>query len=470
MSTTIAVEDLRVGMYVQLDGGWLSHPFPLSSFRISGADQIRTLRGLGLGRVRWVPEKSDPATRVSESAIEDLAAQAKAAAADPLPDTKRAELRVAETAEQAAEQAAEQSAEQSEEQSAEQQRAEWVAAQRAKAQQCEAQYGEASVAWREAMGQLTARPLETAATTQALTQAMLQKMLATEDVGIRLVSGGGDRPAAHALNVTVISLLIGRTLGLSEDELADLGVGALLHDVGKIDVADRYRHAEDGFGQMEMGAYREHVIKGVAQGQRMGLSAGALAVLAQHHEHADGSGFPMQTSRAQQELGSRIVAIVDQYDKLCNPCSRALPLTPHQAVAMLFAQGRQRYDATVLNTFIRMMGVYPAGSLVQLTDDRYAMVVGVNSSRPLKPRVLVHNEAKATAANEPQLIDLEQMPDLGIRRSLPASKLPAQALQALDPRPRVSYYFEPIARELRDGCGACDEQPAQALQQRSLAA
>ena len=59
MSSTMAVEDLRIGIYVQLEGGWLSHPFPLSSFRISTEDQIRTLRGMGLRKVRWVPEKSD---------------------------------------------------------------------------------------------------------------------------------------------------------------------------------------------------------------------------------------------------------------------------------------------------------------------------------------------------------------------------------------------------------------------------
>ncbi len=63
--------------------------------------------------------------------------------------------------------------------------------------------------------------------------------------GIRLVSGGGDRAAAHALNVGVVSLLVGRSLGLAEDDLLDLGVGALMHDVGKHDLADRYRHADD---------------------------------------------------------------------------------------------------------------------------------------------------------------------------------------------------------------------------------
>jgi hypothetical protein len=93
-----------------------------------------------------------------------------------------------------------------------------------------------------------------------------------------------------------------------------------------------------------------------------------------------------------------------------------------------------------------MMGVYPAGSLVQLTDDRYAMVVGVNSSRPLRPRVLVHDPR--VQRHEALMLDLEREPDLGIRRSLVAGKLPMQALEYLDPRPRVAYYFEPLAREI----------------------
>ena len=147
------------------------------------------------------------------------------------------------------------------------------------------------------------------------------------------------------------------------------------------------------------------------------------------------------------------MALVNRYDNLCNPQARTLALTPHEAVSVLFAQGRQRFDAAVLNAFIRMMGVYPAGSLVQLTDDRFGLVVGVNSSRPLKPRVLVH-EPKLPRS-EALVMDLEHAPNLGIRRSLPANKLPTAAIEFLDPRPRVSYYFEPLlAPELCEEMGA----------------
>ena len=83
---------------------------------------------------------------------------------------------------------------------------------------------------------------------------------------------------------------------------------------------------------------------------------------------------------------ARIVALVNRYDNLCNPPSLAKALTPHEALSLLFAQARSQFDATMLNAFIRMMGVYPAGSVVQLTDDRYALVMSVNSTRPLKPQ------------------------------------------------------------------------------------
>ncbi len=431
MSSTIAVDELRVGMFIQLDGGWLSHPFPLSSFRIASAEQIATLRGLGLARVRWVPEKSELPDDVKTltgahagggggggaDVGEATTATAAGAARDKTPAEHAAERRRLQ-----------------------------LSAQREAVQRCERQHAEAAKAWREANDAVAAQPKDAGRTTEALTRAMLAKMLGTDDIGIRLVAGGGDRAASHALNVSVISLLIGRTLGLAEEELVELGVGALMHDVGKQEVPDRFRHHDESFSAAEINAYRDHVSKGVALGLRMGLKAGAMSVLAQHHEQVDGSGFPLRLTADRMTMGARLVALVNRYDNLCNPQARGLALTPHEAVSVLFAQGRSRFDPTVLNAFIRMMGVYPAGSLVQLTDDRFAMVVGVNSSRPLKPRVLVHDVR--VPRNEALVVDLERQPDFSIRRSLPSNKLPSAALEYLDPRPRVSYYFEPLRAEV----------------------
>jgi len=411
MSNSIAVEKLRIGMFIQLEGGWLSHPFPLSSFRLASADQISVLRSLGLKSVRWLPERSDH----DDDGQQLDATRSDAAAQDPPPP-------VSITPEQTRQAA--------------------LASQRESARQCEAQHAETSAVLRQAMALSRSQPQPAGRATEALARALLDKMLCTAELGIRLMAGGGDRETAHAMNVAVISLLIGRTLGLGEQDMLDLSVGAMLHDVGKHDLPERTRHFDDSFVSSEVHSYRDHVNKGVAQGERMSLSAGALAVLAQHHENADGSGFPSHLKAERMALAVRVVAIVNRYDNLCNPQNRTPALTPHEAVAVLFAQGRQRYDSTVLNGFIRMMGVYPAGSLVQLTDDRYAMVIGANCSRPLKPRVLVHDVK--VAREQALLLDLEQHPALGIRRSVTANRLSPAALHYLDPRPRVSYYFESL--------------------------
>jgi len=214
----------------------------------------------------------------------------------------------------------------------------------------------------------------------------------------------------------------------------------LLHDIGKLDLPQRLRHREDNFSPSEVRVYQEHVELGLVQARRMGLSVGATAVIAQHHEHADGTGFPAQVNSDRMTMGARIVALVNRYDNLCNPRLPARALTPHESLSLLFAQGRSKYDTSILGAFIKMMGVYPPGSTVQLTDDRYATVVTVNSSRPLKPSVLVHDPC--VPREEALVLDLEMAAGLGIRRSIKPQQLPPTALEYLAPSPRVAYFFE----------------------------
>lgn len=423
MSSKIAVEHLEVGMYVHLDVGWLAHPFPLSSFRITEPEQIAVIRSLGLAHVRWSPERSalpTPTTRTAGAADPDQPDAADAGAAV-------ARAAVAETAED----------------TAARRNRERLDAQREAQQQCDRQFAEAAKAWRAAVDVAIARPAEAREAAVTLISALAAKLRLSDEIGIRLVAaGGGDRIAAHALNVTIVSLLLGRALGMDDRELHDLGLGAMLHDLGKVELPDRVRHLDPGASPSEVAAYREHVAKGVALGRRMDIADAALAVLAQHHEHADASGFPSRVGGDQITLASRIVGIANRYDNLCNPQGRVPPLTPHEAVAMVFAQGRTRHDPRVLGAFIRMMGVYPAGSLVQLTDDRFGLVVGANTTRSLKPRVLVHDPK--VPRREALLMDLEESPHLGIRRSLTVARLPPAAAEYLDPRPRVAYFFEPL--------------------------
>ena len=429
---TIEVDALSVGMFVHLDLSWMSHPFPLGSFKISSAEQIETIRSLGLKALRWSPGQSDLAEPSTGSRSKPGDAGAAPAEAGELPDPAQpTEASVPDEPSVSPEVAARHAHKRA------------IANQKAALAHCERQFTEASQDFKRMNDIVVSRPQAARAQAETLSKALVDKMLGERDLCVRLLTdAAGDKASMHALNVTVISLLMGRTFALSEPDMQDLGVGAMLHDIGKIEMPERVRHSDDNFSPSEARFYEEHVAHGVNLARKMGLTPGAMLVLAQHHEHADGSGFPLRLNTDRMTAGARIVALVNRYDNLCNPHFVAKALTPHEALSMLFAQSKSKFDTAILGAFIRMMGVYPAGSTVQLTDDRYAMVVGVNSSRPLKPRVLVHE--RGVPRDEALIVDLESAQGLGIRRSVKPLQLPIESLEYLSPRPRVAYFFEPV--------------------------
>jgi putative nucleotidyltransferase with HDIG domain len=404
---TIEVSALRVGMTIHLDRAWMSHPFAQASFRISSTDQVDTLRSMGLTHVLWSPQDDAPyaAPPQPSSSSPPANARQRVPSADDL-------------------------------------RRESLADQRRALAVCERQFTEIAQGSRQIFDSVASQPQQAREAAEGLTRRVVEQMVGSEDLCIRLLSeGAGDRAGAHAVNVSVISLLMGRTFGLGEAEMLDLGLGALLHDIGKAELPERFRHREDHFSAAEHKMYESHVAHGTTQAKRMGLSPGASLVIAQHHEHVDGSGFPLKLQSDRTTVLSRIVALVNRYDNLCNPANPGKALTPHEAVALMFAQGRNKYDASILAAFIKMMGVYPVGSVVQLTDDRYALVVGAHPLRPLKPIVMVHDPEVRSDDSLP--IDIGSIAGLGIRRSLKPFALPPPVLQYLAPRARMNYFFEP---------------------------
>jgi putative nucleotidyltransferase with HDIG domain len=439
----IDVQALRVGMFVHLDMGWMSHPFPLSSFRITTQAQLATIRSLGVRTVRWSPKQSDlshddavrglttlpgPIGSLAGDAAND-SGLGDADAIDTVPYALPVDDNVIDAAAHAA-------------QRAHAERMRKLARQREADERCTRQYHEAARACRQTIDLVPGKPQEARAQAEALSRSIVEKMVGEQDLCIRMLTeGAGDKASMHAMNVGIISLLMGRCFGFSDEEMQDLGVGAMLHDVGKLELPQRLRHREDNFSPNEVRVYEEHVETGLVQARRMGLSAGATAIIAQHHEHADGSGFPAQLNSDRMTMAARIVALVNRYDNLCNPHLLARALTPHESLSLLFAQGRSKFDTSILGAFIKMMGVYPPGSTVQLTDDRYALVVAVNSARPLKPSVLVHDAATPRA--EALVLDLEGAVGIGIRRSVRPQQVPPTALEYLAPTPRVTYFFEP---------------------------
>lgn len=441
----IDVDDLQVGVFVHLDLGWMSHPFPRSNFRISTPEQIATLRGLGLKRVRWSPQDSDveavvasssssTSTSFTSSAPSSSKASASLAGAQGLADVapsppSQASLTPLSAGSDALTKQATVLAQ--------------LAAQNESLQTCERHFAYATSTCEKLTELSTSNPLAAAEQARQLSHQLINQMLAEQELCIRLLTeAAGDKVSAHAVNVALLSLLLGRFLGWDASELCEMGIGALLHDIGKLDVPHEVHHSQSHFSPSEQRAYEAHVAQGVARARRMGLSPLARLVVAEHHELSDGTGFPTCLSGERVSRAARVVALVNRYDNLCNPPMMAQAVTPHEAVAQIYALQQEKYDAVILAAFIKMMGVYPAGSIVQLNDGRFALVVGVHSGRPLRPRLQVYDPK--VSHQEALILDMTDHPELSIRRSCKPLMLPPEALAYLAPRQRVAYFFEPV--------------------------
>jgi len=416
-SVWIDVALLRVGHYIELDVGWMAHPFPTGSFKISSQKQIEVIRGLGKPQVRYVPSKSDVLPAVVEQGVTSGA----------LSEAASAELARQEAAAREREQR--------------QLRAAMLAAQERSLIVCERRFAESVRLYRKTLDMVQSNPKEAAAPCMEMVTSYVNDMLDKGEASIRLLSEtAGDKSSMHSVNVTIIALLLGKAMGLSRGELMDLGMAAYLHDIGKVKLPDRVRWLEDNFSSAEYRLYQEHVAQGITIGRAMELNPPALLAMLHHHEMVDGSGFPSRLRGDAMGTAGRILALVNRYDNLCNPSRPGAALTPHEALSLIFAQFKSRFDSAALSAFIRMMGVYPPGSVVQLIDDRYGIVVSVNSSRPLKPRVVLHEPG--VPKHEALILDLEKAPQLGIRRSLKPGNLPPAALDYLAPRQRIAYFFD----------------------------
>lgn len=414
-SELIDVGELRMGMFVELGIGWMSHPFPTGRFCISSVRQIETIRALGLMQVRYFPDRSLPVDRAESArlALSDAVVAAPDSAAlseDSTPQDRPSLIAL-------------------------------VDAQRRCLMRCERRFQEVLDLYKFVLNQVQAQPRLVKVRCQALIGGLVDELLEPGDSSIRLLSiMGGERSAAHAVNVSVLSLLLGKAMGLSRAELAELGAAAFLHDIGKLMLPERVRCVDEHFSTAEYKLYQEHVLRSVELGQQIGLSSEALVAIGQHHELADGSGFPRHSKGGDLSLPGKILAVVNRYDSLCNPARPMAAMTPHEALSSIFTQMKGRFDGVVLSAFIRMMGVHPPGSIIQLTNEHYALVMAANTSRPLKPRVLVHDPA--VPRSEALILDLEQMPGVGIRRSIKPGNLPLASAEYLAPRQRVCYFLE----------------------------
>lgn len=375
------------------------------------------MRGLRLKQVRWSPHLSDLAAPAADAASAGpLAAPAAAPLSAPVPVPDEAAIAAA----------------------AQEERAE---RERRTMRDCQKALAEAVRKVKGFSKTLHAQPIETREQASALVDQLLQDMLAEAELTIRLMSDqlGSETAYHHALNVTLLSLMLARAMKAPPAALRAVGLGALFHDIGKFGIPDRITRATGPLSRPEMALLQTHPAKGIELAQKMELPPEMVQIITQHHEMVDGSGYPKKLKGQEISLLARIVAVVNAYDNLCNALNPQAAMTPHEALAMLYGRRRAQFDEKVLSTFVRCLGVYPPGSAVRLSDERIAVVISVNSTRPLRPVVMVFNPV--VAKENALVLDLEATPEVSITKSIRPQELPQMTRDYLMLGARTAYYF-----------------------------
>jgi len=210
----------------------------------------------------------------------------------------------------------------------------------------------------------------------------------------------------HALNMSVWALVCGRQLGLNEGLLQHLGTGCLLSQVGKLSLPRDLLIREHRLDPDEYARYQTYVSEGVEKLHSAELSKAALAVVQDHRERHNGSGFPRGIRGDRIPLLAKVAGIAEFFESMVAPRETEVPLTPARAVSQLYGTRNIEFQEDLVEPFIQAIGVYPAGSLVELSDGRRGVVVAHSADRRLWPKVMVMQDGNRQPLKSARVIDL----------------------------------------------------------------
>ena len=213
----------------------------------------------------------------------------------------------------------------------------------------------------------------------------------------------------HSLNVCILAIAMGSHLGLRDFELDDLGACGLLHDVGKTSLPTALLQKKDALTDREKQVLQEHTILGrnILLSSKTVFS-GAADVAFSHHERIDGSGYPRRVEGNKVSYYSKIIAIADSYDDLINSEVFDQLRSPNEALQHIYDAKGTEFDNHLALSFIECVGVYPPGTLVEMSNGEVGIVLSNNSSDKLRPRIILILD-KSKKPRPQHVIDLTQL-------------------------------------------------------------
>lgn len=367
----VKTEDLEVGMFITLPRGtWHRHPFLLSRFLIRNEDTIRIIMKSGIFEVMCNPTKSKVSPRTKSYG-----------AARTVKESTTSEEEITHRMETL-----------------------WESKERVKSQvdkrSDQFQKNVALHVERIRVANELEKMILAGAPSQTISdlideewnQVRTQFHEAENDINISIINNSTKSfPYHHGVNTAALSVILAIQLGYSGEDLRRIVFGALFHDIGINFLPQSIRHWKKKPTKKEWRERRLHIKEGVSLLKKTGLfDDEILKIVEQHHERQNGLGYFGLKGEDISPL-SKVVIICNYYDRQINHPVASERITPHMAIQEMYKFFRERFDRGALVSFIQLMGIYPAGSIVKLSDGNLGAVVGVYKDDIMNPEVIIYD-------------------------------------------------------------------------------
>jgi len=221
-------------------------------------------------------------------------------------------------------------------------------------------------------------------------------------IGLIQSKDKNDTLARKSVNVCILALAFGKHIGIPKDKMYELGLGALLHDIGMVQIPSRILLKKQPLTPAERAIMEKHTEYGLAiLAKTQEIPVNVLKIVHSHHERMDGKGYPQKLQSKEIGLLVRMVTIVSVYEALTRERFYTETLSPVAALKYLYTSGKAIFDAPLVEKFIQALGIYPSGCVVVLNSGEIGVVVNVNPQNRLRPTLrIVTNAQKQLLAQE----------------------------------------------------------------------
>jgi putative nucleotidyltransferase with HDIG domain len=289
----------------------------------------------------------------------------------------------------------------------------------------------ASSVWEAAKTEGVPDPRAARALVDSLAQAVSANRTAL--IALTALKNYDNYTFTHMVNVSILTMSQARTLGIDGAPLRQLGLAALMHDIGKVRTPTEILNKPDKLTDKEFEVMRMHVVDGAEILRRTPeIPAVAPIVAFEHHLRIDGTGYPFRVTRSGLNIGTQLCSIADVYDAMRSQRAYQGAHPSDRILEVMNRNDGHQFDQNLVRRFIQLLGIYPPGNLVRLDNGAIAVVMAVHAPDPFKPRVKVVVSSNGDRIPTPFEINLwEARADAAGPKSVRASLDPAE--YSIDP-------------------------------------